>query len=72
MFYVHWSYAASHSQLLRKPLDKNEINLGKDIYLIIILISLAAIGLSFISPPLSVALYILMPFSFAARHRMKR
>ncbi len=51
MFYIHWSYATSHQQLLHKPLDKEGINLGKDIYVIIILISLAAIGLSFISPP---------------------
>jgi uncharacterized membrane protein len=72
MFYVHWSYATSHPQLLHKPLDKNDINLGKDIYIIIIVISLAAIGLSFISPPFSAALYILMPFSFAARHKMIR
>lgn len=72
MFYIHWSYATSHLQLLHKPLDKKEINLGKDVYIIIILISLVAIGLSFISPPFSVALYILMPFSLAARHRIKR
>ncbi|HSD57808.1 MAG TPA: TMEM175 family protein [Methanotrichaceae archaeon] len=72
IFYAHWSYATTHLQLLHKPLDKKEINLGKDIYLIIILISLVAIGLSFISPPFSVALYILMPFSLAARHRIKR
>lgn len=71
MFYVHWSYATSHPQLLHKPLDKEGINLGKDIYIIIILISLAAIGLSFISPPFSTALYALMPFGFAARHRTK-
>lgn len=72
MFYIHWSYATSHPQLLHKPLDKEGVNLGKDIYIIIILISLAAMGLSFISPPFSAALYILMPFSFAARHRIKR
>ncbi len=72
IFYAHWSYATSHPHLLHKSLDKKQINLGKDIYLIIILISLVAIGLSFISPPFSVALYILMPFSFAARHKIKR
>ena len=72
MFYVHWSYATSHPQLLHRPIEKEGINLGKDIYIIIILISLVAIGLSFISPPFSAALYILMPFSFAARHRIKR
>ncbi len=72
IFYIHWSYATTHPQLLHKPLAKDEINLGKDIYVIIILISLAAIGLSFISPPFSVSLYILMPFCFAARHRIKR
>ncbi len=72
MFYIHWSYATSHPQLLHKPLDRKGINLGKDIYIIIILISLTAMGLSFISPPLSAALYILMPFSFAARHRIKK
>jgi uncharacterized membrane protein len=71
MFYAHWSYATSHPQLLRRAIDKKDINLGKDIYIIIILISLAAIGLSYISPPLSAALYVLMPFSFAARHKMK-
>jgi uncharacterized membrane protein len=72
IFYIHWSYATSHQQLLRKPINKEGINLGKDIYIIIILISLAAIELSFIRPPFSSALYILMPFSFAARHKMKR
>ncbi len=72
MFYIHWSYVTSHPQLLHKSLDKEGINLGKDIYIIIILISLAAIGLSFISPPFSAALYIFMPFSFAARHRIKK
>lgn len=71
MFYAHWSYATSHLQLLHKPIDKEGINLGKDIYIIIILISLAAIGLSFINPPFSTAIYALMPFSFAVRHRMK-
>lgn len=72
MFYIHWSYATTHPPLLHKPLDKEGINLGKDIYIIIILISLAAMGLSFISPPISSALYVLMPFSFAARHRIKK
>jgi uncharacterized membrane protein len=71
MFYAHWSYATSHPQLLRRAIDKKDINLGKDIYIIIILISLAAIGLSYISPPLSAALYVLMPFSFPTSHKMK-
>ena len=72
MFYIHWSYATSHPRLLKRTIDKEDIKLGRDIYTIIILISLAAMGLSYISPPFSAALYILMPFSFAARHRMKR
>lgn len=72
IFYIHWYYATSHPQLLHKPIEKEGINLGKDIYIIIILISLVAIGLSFISPPVSAALYILMPFSFVARHKIKR
>lgn len=72
MFYVHWSYVASRPMLLHKSLDKETINLGKDMYIIIVLISLVAIGISFISPPLSTALYILMPLGFVARHRIKR
>ena len=68
IFYIHWSYATSKRHLIDRDLTTNMIALSKKRNLVVPVVSLVAIGLSFLSPDWSEVLYCAIPF-ILGKHR---
>lgn len=72
IFYQHWSYATSQAHLTIDTVAPDIIRQGKEKNLSLIALSLIALILSFLSPPLSVLTYLLLPFLYVTRYRAGR
>lgn len=70
--YWQWSYVTGHPDFVQPDVDKESIEIGKKINLVIPLVSLAAIAVSFISPDWSSTIYISIPFIIARLRRRTR
>ena len=67
-YYGHWTYATRRHRLVDPSLDPEHIARTKKAMLIIPILSLAALGISFLMPAWSTAVYILIPILY---HRDK-
>jgi len=62
IFYWHWSYATGKRHLIDPDLDREKIILNKKRNLVMPVVSLIAIGLSFLTPDWSEVAYFGIPF----------
>lgn len=65
IFYVHWSYATGKHHLINPDLSAQRILLNKKRNLVMPVVSLIAIGLSFLTPDWSEVPYFAIPFIMA-------
>jgi uncharacterized membrane protein len=65
IFYVHWSYATGKHHLINPDLSAQRILLNKKRNLVMPVVSLIAIGLSFLTPDWSEVPYLAIPFIMA-------